>query len=107
MCGRVPKITEMIPILLQTQTMNQHSLYLHGISIHVGTSDIPDCKELGIAATLQSADGQTMHRTRTETVYGSLLNDKDQLPWLIAHVIRSMMTERDLTSPRLIEYRRL
>lgn len=87
--------------------MDQHSLYLREISIQVGASEIPDCKELSVAATLQTADGQTVNRTRTEVVYGSLLNEKDQLPWLIAHVIRSMMTERDLTSPRLIEYRRL
>jgi hypothetical protein len=40
-----------------------------------------------------------IQKERNDLVFDGHLGDPDQLPWLIAHALRSLMAEGDMTFP--------
>jgi hypothetical protein len=75
--------------------MDQERLRLQEFNVTVGPTsrDLPVCHEVMYTATLMSEHGEIVERKHLALVYEGLLGDADQVPWLIAHALRSLLRD--------------
>jgi hypothetical protein len=73
--------------------MHHESVRLHEFHVTVGPTshDLPVCHEVVYAATLIGEHGETVERKHLALVYEGLLGDPDQVPWLVAHALRTLL----------------
>ena len=66
---------------------------LHEFRVRVGSPshDLPVCREVTYSLTVIGNDGAIIEREHSAIEYGDLLSDPDQVPWLIAHALRSLL----------------
>lgn len=68
-----------------------------------GTSpDVSTCEELRISAALEAEDGTVVNREKIVLVYHEIMRDSEQLPFMIAETLRSLMNQVDEAPKRII-----
>lgn len=73
--------------------MDQHSPKLREFRVIVGppSHDLPACREVTYSLSLVAEQGKSMERKHSALVYEGLLGDSDQVPWLVAHALRTLL----------------
>ena len=81
--------------------MNQQHPKLHDFHVTVGPAshDLPACREVTYSLALTDENGDVIRREHSTLVYEGLLGDSDQVPWLVAHALRTLFRESELESP--------
>ena len=81
--------------------MDQHRPKLHEFQATVGppSHDLPACREVIYSLSLTDEHGDVVRRDHTALLYEGLLGDSDQVPWLVAHALRTLFRESELESP--------
>jgi hypothetical protein len=77
--------------------MDQHRPKLHEFHVLVGSPshDLPACREVSYSLSLIGEQEEVIERRHSALVYAGLLGDSDQVPWLIAHILRTMLKQKD------------
>jgi len=75
--------------------MDQCRPKLHEFRVTVGSQshDLPVCREVTYSLTLMVEEGEIIDRKHSAFVYEGLLGDSDQMPWLVAHALRTLFRE--------------
>jgi hypothetical protein len=63
------------------------------VMIGANPTEAPECRQITYSISLTEIDGVLIQKERDDLVFDGLLGDPDQLPWLIAHALRSLMAE--------------
>lgn len=54
--------------------------------------DSENCREIAYRLLMTDETGATIEREERGSVFEGMLGDPDQLPWLIAHTLRRLLT---------------
>jgi hypothetical protein len=73
--------------------MDRPRLKLQEFHVTVGptSQDLPVCHEVMYTVALADEHGRTVERKHLAFVYEGLLSDSDQVPWLVAHALRTLL----------------
>ena len=72
-----------------------HDPKLHKFTVMIGpcSHGLPVCREVTYSLSLNNAEGEVVEREHSALVYDGLLGDSDQVPWLVAHALRTLLRE--------------
>ena len=72
--------------------MDQHRPKLHEFHVTVGppSHDLPTCREVTYSLSVTDNAGDVVRREHATLVYEGLLGVSDQVPWLVAHALRTL-----------------
>ena len=75
--------------------MDQHRPKLYEFHVMVGppSHDLPACRDVTYSLSLVGEQGNVIEREHSALVYEGLLGDSDQVPWLVAHALRTLFQE--------------
>lgn len=75
--------------------MDQYPPQLREFHVIVGprSHDLPACREVTYSLSLVEEEGNVIEREHSALVYEGLLGDSDQVPWLVAHALRTLFQE--------------
>ncbi len=75
--------------------MDHHRPKLNEFHIRIGPAshDLPACREVTYSLSLIGEQGEIIQREHATLVYEGLLGESDQVPWLVAHVLRTLFRE--------------
>jgi hypothetical protein len=73
---------------------------LQEFRVRTGASskDDPSCRDIFYSASFVDEGGNVTHWDQGSLVLDALLNDPNQIPWLIAHALQALMVEADETT---------
>lgn len=61
------------------------------VAIGAFSQDDPGCREISYSAAFEDRAGEVVHHHVDSLVFDGMLDDPDQIPWLIASTLRSLL----------------
>lgn len=77
------------------------TMKLHDFQFRVGprSTDAPECRLFTCYAILRDDEGRDFRRVRSSLVLETMLEDPEQIPWLIAHTLHSILLNTPDSGP--------